>query len=238
MLFLDGLSGLTFGYYYINLNIIILFSGKHTMPAILYPRERQVLEFVAQFSQRYGFAPTLKEIAEALGMSSVATVHEHIDHLREKGYLKKIDGAARGLELVEDKFRMGESQAAVELPVLGFIAAGQPLEPYTDPNYYLRVSPSMIPPNKTAYVLQVKGESMIEEGILDGDFVVIQHQNDAKNGDIVVALLPNGLATLKRIFFEKDRIKLMPANSNMAPIFTTHVKIQGKVVGVIRKYVQ
>ena len=94
----------------------------------------------------------------------------------------------------------------------------------------------MVQADQTAYVLQVKGESMIEEGILDGDFVVIQHQNDAKNGDIVVALLPNGLATLKRIYFEKDRIKLAPANSKMAPIFTTHVKIQGKCVGVIRKY--
>ncbi|MEK7166708.1 MAG: S24 family peptidase, partial [Patescibacteria group bacterium] len=93
------------------------------------------------------------------------------------------------------------------------------------------------PADKPAYVLQVKGSSMIEEGILEGDFVVIQHQNDAKNGDIVVALLPNGLATLKRIFFEKDRIKLAPANSSMAPIFATHVKIQGKCVGVIRKYI-
>lgn len=207
------------------------------MPVTLYPRERQVLEFVTQFCQRYGYAPTLKEIGDALGMHSVATVHEHIDHLRVKGYLRKLDGAARGVELIQGTFRNASNQAALELPVLGYIAAGSPLEPYTDPNFYMSVSPSMVSPDKTAYVLQVKGESMIEEGILDGDFVVIQHQNDAKNGDIVVALLPNGLATLKRIFFEKERIKLAPANSNMAPIFTTHVKIQGKCVGVIRKYV-
>ena len=207
------------------------------MPVVLYPRERQVLEFITQFCQRYGYAPTLKEIGDALGMHSVATVHEHIDHLRSKGYLKKLDGAARGVELVQGMFRAGNNQGAVELPVLGYIAAGVPLEPYTDPNMYMSVSPSMVPPDKTAYILQVKGESMIDEGILDGDFVIIQHQNDAKNGDIVVALLPNGLATLKRIYFEKERIKLAPANSNMAPIFTTHVKIQGKCVGVIRKYV-
>jgi repressor LexA len=94
----------------------------------------------------------------------------------------------------------------------------------------------MISSSKSAYVLQVKGTSMIEDGIFDGDFVVVQHQQDAQNGDIVVALLPNGLATLKRIYFEKDRIKLMPANAAMTPIFTTHVKIQGKVVGLIRKY--
>ena len=206
------------------------------MPAVLYPRERQVLEFVAQYIQRFGSAPTLRETGEALHMSSVATVHEHIEHLRNKGYLKKLDGAVRGIELVQGLYRTQEIPAAVELPVLGYIAAGVPLEPYSDPNYYLTVASNKIPANKTAYILQVKGESMIEEGILDGDFVIIQHQNDAKNGDIVVALLPNGLATLKRIFFEKERIKLAPANSAMAPIFTTHVKIQGKCVGVIRRY--
>jgi repressor LexA len=206
------------------------------MPAVLYPRERQVLEFVTQFSQRYGYAPTLKEIGNALGMNSVATVHEHIAHLRDKGYIRKLDGAARGLELVKDMYHTTDKPGAVELPVLGFIAAGAPLEPYTDPNSYLSVAPWMVTSDKPAYVLQVKGDSMIEEGILDGDFVVIQHQNDAKNGEIVVALLPNGLATLKKIYFEKDRIKLAPANSAMSPIFTTHVKIQGRCVGVIRKF--
>jgi len=95
----------------------------------------------------------------------------------------------------------------------------------------------MIASNQPHYVLQVKGQSMIDDGIFDGDYVVIQHQQDAKNGDIVVALLPNGLATLKRIYFEKDKIKLMPSNSTMSPIFTTHVKIQGKCVGLIRKFV-
>lgn len=206
------------------------------MPAILYPRERQVLEFITQFVQRYGFAPTLKEICGALNLSSVATVHEHLDHLRQKGFINKIDGAARGIELVKAKFKYGDQEGAVELPVLGYIAAGSPLEPYTDPNFYMKVAPGMVAADKPAYILQVKGDSMIDEGILDGDFAVIQHQNDARNGDIVVALLPNGLATLKRIYFEKDRIKLMPANSAMAPIFTTHVKIQGKCVGVIRRF--
>lgn len=206
------------------------------MPATLYHRERQVLEFIMQFSQRYGYAPTLKEMAQAMGLSSVATVHEHLEHLRSKGFIKKLDGAARGIELVDEVTRVGTRQGAVELPVLGFIAAGAPLEPYTDPNYYMSVAPWMVAPEKPAYILRVKGDSMIDEGILDGDFVVIQHQTDAKNGDIVVALLPNGFATLKRIYFEKDRIKLQPANSQMAPIFATHVKIQGRCVGVIRKF--
>lgn len=207
------------------------------MPAVVYNKERQILEFITQFVQRYGYAPTLKEIGGALGMHSVATVHEHLDRLRVKGFIKKLDGTARGIEVITEKFKSGNSGTSIELPVLGFIAAGSPLEPYSDPNFYMSVAPGMISSNKPSYILQVKGTSMIEDGIFDGDFVIIQHQQDAQNGDIVVALLPNGLATLKRIYFEKERIKLMPANATMSPIFTTHVKIQGKCVGLIRKFV-
>lgn len=207
------------------------------MPAILYPRERQLLDFITQFIQRFGYAPTLKEIGESMGIHSPATVHEHVDRLRQKGFIRKLDGTARGLEVVSENYKPAGSSASLELPVLGFIAAGAPLEPYTDPNFYMSVAPSMMASKQPHYILQVKGQSMIEDGIFDGDFVVIAHQQDAKNGDIVVALLPNGLATLKRIYFEKDRIKLAPANSTMTPIFTTHVKIQGKCVGLIRKFV-
>ncbi len=206
------------------------------MPAILYPRERELLDFITQFIQRFGYAPTLKEIGNAMHIHSPATVHEHVDRLRLKGFIKKLDGTARGLEVISDHFRNNAGAGTVELPVLGFIAAGSPLEPYTDPNFYLSIAPGMVASDKAGYVLQVKGNSMIEDGIFDGDYVVIQHQQDAKNGDIVVALLPNGLATLKRIYFEKERIKLMPANAQMTPIFTTHVKIQGICVGLIRKY--
>lgn len=207
------------------------------MPATLYPKERQLLDFLTQFIARFGYSPTLKEIGEALGMSSPATVHEHIDRLRQKGFVKKLDGTARGVDIVRENYRAGSRDVAVELPVLGFIAAGSPLEPYTDPNFYVSVPPGMASASKACYVLQVKGSSMVDDGILDGDYVVIQHQQDAKNGDIVVALLPNGLATLKRIYFEKERIKLMPANAHMSPIFATHVKIQGKVVGLLRKFI-
>ncbi|MFZ5535259.1 MAG: transcriptional repressor LexA [Patescibacteria group bacterium] len=207
------------------------------MPAILYPRERQLLDFITQFIGRFGYAPTLKEIGEALNIHSPATVHEHVDRLRQKGFIRKLDGTARGLEVVAENYKPAGQNATMDLPVLGFIAAGAPLEPYTDPNFYISVAPSMIASSQPHYVLQVKGQSMIDDGIFDGDYVVIQHQQDAKNGDIVVALLPNGLATLKRIYFEKDKIKLMPSNSTMSPIFTTHVKIQGRCVGLIRKFV-
>lgn len=207
------------------------------MPTILYTKERQVLDFINQFIRRYGFAPTLKEIADGIGVRAIATVHEHLRSLEAKGFLKISTGTMRGIELVGKKGKAAtEGEMASELPVLGFIAAGEPLEPHTDPNLYLSVAPSMISSGKPAYILQVKGESLIEEGILDGDYVVIQHQEDAQNGDIVVAIFRNGLATLKRIFFEKGRIRLEPTNNQMSPIYVTEVKIQGKVVGVIRRY--
>ncbi len=206
------------------------------MAKVLYQRERRVFEYINQYIQRHGYAPTLMEIAEGIGVNAVSTVHEHVERLVKKGYIKKTIGYERGMEIIKDKMRMSESDSAVDLPVLGFIAAGSPLEPHTDPNFYLSVPANIVNSKKPGFVLQVKGDSMIDEGILDGDYVIIQHQEDAQNGDIVVAILPNGLATLKRIIFEKDRIKLEPANASMTPIYTTHVKIQGKVVAVYRKY--
>lgn len=206
------------------------------MAPVLYNRERQSLEFIAQYIQRHGYAPTLIEIAEALGVNAVSTIHEHLERLVQKGFIKKTAGFERSIELIENKVKLNENESAIELPVLGYIAAGVPLEPHTDPNFYLSVPANLFNAKKTGFILQVKGNSMIDEGILDGDFVVIQHQQDAQNGDIVVAGLPNGLVTLKRIYFEKERIRLEPANSSMSPIFTTHVKIQGKVAAVYRKY--
>jgi len=120
--------------------------------------------------------------------------------------------------------------------VLGFIAAGQPIEPYTDPNAKISIPPNFAGENKRVFVLQVRGESMIEEQIRDGDYVVCEQTQEARNGEIVVALLDNGTATLKKFFKEATRIRLEPANAQMEPIFVRNVKIQGKVVGLIRKY--
>lgn len=206
------------------------------MPHVLYNKERQVLDFITQYMQRNGFAPTLREIAEGLNVNAVSTIHEHLQSLAYKGFIKKTPGFERGLEIVTQNKKKVENETAIELPVLGFIAAGAPLEPHTDPNFYVSVSAAMLSGKRAGYILQVKGTSMIDEGILDGDFVVIQHQQEAQNGDIVVAILPNGLATLKKIFYEKERVRLEPANSTMTPIFTTQVKIQGKVVAVYRRY--
>lgn len=204
------------------------------MPVTLYKRQKQILDFLSQYIQKNGFSPTLQEIASALGVSSLATVHEHLSAMAKKGVIKKYEGAVRGLELIDKK--LGELTKGVELPVLGFIAAGQPIEPQTDPNAAVSVSPGMLSGKKRAFVLQVKGDSMIEEGILNDDFVVIEQQEAANNGDIVVAILENGFATLKRFYKEATRVRLEPANAKMSPIFAKNVKIQGRVVGVLRKY--
>jgi len=204
------------------------------MPITLYKRQKQILDFIRQYIQKNGFSPTLTEIAHALGVSSLATVHEHLTTMVKKGIIKRYQGSVRGIEIVEPE--NSSSMNEVELPVLGLIAAGQPIEPQTDPNASLSVPPGMLSGKKRAYVLQVKGSSMVEEGILEGDFVVIEQKETANNGEIVVAILENGFATLKRFFKEATRVRLEPANSQMAPIFAKNVQIQGKVVGVIRKY--
>jgi repressor LexA len=204
------------------------------MPVTLYPKQRQILDFINQFIQNHGYAPTLSELAQAIGVRSLATVHEHLQVLESKGVIRRYRGKDKGIEINPDY--LPDEQNGIALPILGFIAAGQPIEPYTDPDATFNISPAMISSKKRAYVLQVKGDSMVEEGILDGDYVVIEEQDNAHNGDIVVALLENGLATLKRYYQEHNRIRLEPANAAMAPIFATNVKIQGKVVGVIRRY--
>jgi len=204
------------------------------MAPIIYKRQGQILDFIKQHIQSSGSAPTLKQIAEAIGVSSLATVHEHLQTLENKGLIKRKIGKTRSIELINEEINF--SSEGVEVPILGFVAAGAPIEPYTDPSASLSIPPAFITNKKRVYVLQVRGDSMIEEQIRDGDFVVIEQTDAAINGDIVVALLDNGMATLKRFFKEATRIRLEPANARMAPLFVRNVRIQGKVVGLIRKY--
>ena len=209
------------------------------MPGVLYRKERDVLEFLAQFQKTHGYSPTLTEISNATGHKSNSTVHALIRTLVEKGYVQKVDGNTRVLKILDQKTAQGliGQPPSIELPLMGFIAAGRPLEPHTDPNATFQISASMISGKKTAYVLQVKGESMIEEGILDGDFVVIEKTDMANNGDIVVALVDDNLATLKKYYQEDDgKIVLRPANSTMEPIYPNSLKIQGIAVGIVRRF--
>ena len=204
------------------------------MATVIYRRQKQILDFLNDYIGKNGHAPTLVEIAKKLGVRSLATVHEHLQTLEKKGLIKRFSGISRGIEILDKK--VSEIVKGVELPLLGFIAAGSPIEPFTDPSATFAVAPNMIAANKKSYVLQVKGESMIEDGILDGDFVVVEETNQARNGDIVVAMINNGVVTLKRFFKEPGRIRLEPANSTMQPIFAKDVTIQGKVVGVVRRF--
>lgn len=204
------------------------------MAPIIYKRQGQILDFIRQYIQSTGSAPTLRQIAEAIGVSSLATVHEHLTTLEDKGLIKRKGGKTRTIELLRQDENIVEK--GLDVPILGFIAAGAPIEPYTDPNATVSISPSFVSGKKRVYVLQVRGNSMIEEQIRDGDYVVVEQSEEAKNGDIVVALLDNGMATLKRFFKEATRIRLEPANAQMSPIFVKNVRVQGKVVGLIRRY--
>lgn len=206
------------------------------MPLVLYRRQEQILGFLKQFIKTNGHAPTLQQIADALGVSSLATVHEHLATLERKGLIKRKNGHVRSIEVITNTPTVDDVYGEVTLPILGYIAAGSPIEPYTDPNATLSVTPWLVSGKKRSFILQVRGDSMIGDGINDGDFVIIEQQETANNGDIVVALLDNGMATLKRYYKEATRIRLEPANQRLSPIFTKNVKIQGKCVGLIRRF--
>ncbi len=205
------------------------------MPIIIYKRQKQILGFIKQYIQSNGTAPTLKQIAESIGVSSLATVHEHLQALEAKGLITRKSGKMRSIDLAPGDINLGQPEG-FDAPILGFIAAGAPIEPYTDPNATMNIPAAFVSGKKRTYVLQVRGESMIEDGIMDGDHVIIEQAEAATNGEIVVALLDNGMATLKRFFRETTRIRLEPANAKMQPIFVKNVRIQGKVVGLVRRY--
>ncbi|MEK7186677.1 MAG: transcriptional repressor LexA [Patescibacteria group bacterium] len=208
------------------------------MAGVLYRKERELLEYLAQFQSQYGYSPTLSELAKATNHKSKSTIHTLIRSLVEKGYVQKVEGNTRVLKIIEDKVKLASmgNQPSIDLPLMGFIAAGKPLEPHTDPNATFQVSASMLSGKKTSYVLQVKGNSLIEDGILDGDYVVIEKDLQVSNGDIVVAIVDDNLATLKKYYKEGDRVVLRPANSEMEPIYPNSLMLQGKAVGIIRKF--
>ncbi|AHB40096.1 TPA: transcriptional repressor LexA [candidate division WWE3 bacterium] len=206
-------------------------------PVTLYKRQKQILDFISQYIQVNGHSPTLQEIADSMELSSLATVHEHIQALEKKGVIKKYEGSVRGIEILDKTFN--SSLSAVELPLVGFIAAGEPIEANENPLATVTVSSDIVSKTKRCFVLQVKGDSMIDMGIFDGDHVVIQQQNTARDGQIIVALIDNEFATLKTLYHESDgRIRLQPANKRMDPIFVeaASLSIQGVVTGVIRRF--
>jgi repressor LexA len=181
---------------------------------------------IEEFARENGYAPTLEEIASRLGVTKI-TVFHLLARLKRKGVIRRGRYQTRSVELIA-------SRSEDELPLKGRIAAGQPIEAVETPDT-VKFS-EMFPAEKGRYVLRVQGDSMIDEHICDGDYVIIQPRQTAESGEVVVALLDNGEATLKRFYREPDRIRLQPANPDMKPIYVGDVRILGVVVGVLRKY--
>ncbi len=210
-------------------------------------RRQRILDCIAQTVEERGYPPSVREIADAVGLASTSAVHHHLIALEREGLLERGTNSSRALRLTAPRttsrpadaskvtpFRMPVERETLTLPVMGEIAAGQPIEAYEEAAESLEV-PGSMQARPDSYVLRVRGKSMIDALIDDGDFVIVQPQATAHDGDIVVALLEDNGVTLKRYFREKDRIRLQPANAEMEPIYATDVQIQGKVVGVIRR---
>jgi len=196
-------------------------------------RQREILNYLNEFIQQHGYAPSLEEIGHRFNLSSLATVHKHLTNLQDKGFIRRSWNRSRSVELLPSR----SGGRAVELPMLGYVAAGMPIEAVTS-GESIAVPESLVAGRRDTYVLRVKGESMIDEQIRDGDWVVVEDRKSADNGEMVIALVGGQDVTLKKFYREAGRIRLQPANSTMQPIYVDPdgVQIQGVVVGVMRKY--
>jgi repressor LexA len=207
-------------------------------------RKVKILDFIAATLRARGYPPSVREIARAVGLASTSAVHHHLQILEREGYLERGASQSRAIRLTPTAaLRLGLSTELVPqsasseahvVPIIGEVAAGGPIEAYQDASETMAV-PDLLAPSGDAYVLKVRGDSMIEAHIADGDFVLIRPQATARNGDIVVAQVEDNAVTLKTFFKEKDRIRLQPANPNYEPQFYPDVRIQGKLIGVIRR---
>lgn len=195
-------------------------------------RQREILDYLNDFIGQHGYAPSLEEIGRRFNLSSLATVHKHLTNLQEKGFIRRAWNRSRSVELIPT--RVG--QRAVELPLLGYVAAGAPIEAIVSTE---TISvPDSLASNRDSYVLRVKGDSMIDEQIRDGDYVVVEDRKSAHSGEMVIALLGGLEVTLKKFYQEDGQVRLQPANPTMQPILVPldQVQVQGVVVGVMRKY--
>jgi repressor LexA len=195
-------------------------------------RQREILDYLNDFIRQHGYAPSLEEIGRRFNLSSLATVHKHLTNLQEKGFIRRAWNRSRSVELVPTKTTV----RAVELPLLGFVAAGTPIEAIAGSETV--AVPEALAGRRDSYVLRVKGNSMIDEQIRDGDFVIVEDRKTADDGEMVVALVGGQDVTLKRLFRDNGRVRLQPANTTMQPMMfdADQVQVQGIVVGVMRKY--
>lgn len=194
-------------------------------------RQQDILQFLRTYVEDHGISPTLEEIAAQFGVNKV-TIFGHVAEMERKGVIRRrAKGVSRSLEVVDQESDQG---SGVSLPVLGKIAAGSPIETIEEPEQLNFAD--LVPDGKDVYALEVQGESMIEDAIADGDIVLIERRPSARDGETVVAVLPDGDATLKRFYREGNQFRLQPANSTMSPIIVDEVEIRGVVIGVVRKY--
>jgi repressor LexA len=195
-------------------------------------RQREILDYLQDFIQQHGYAPSLEEIGRRFGLSSLATVHKHLTNLQEKGFIKRAWNRSRSVEMIPTN----SGGRAVDLPLLGYVAAGAPIEAVATSETI--AVPEDLVGRRDTYVLRVRGNSMIDEQICDGDFVIVEDRKSAQNGETVVALLSGSDVTLKKLYRENGRVRLQPANPTMQPIFVEpdQVQVQGVVIGVMRKY--
>lgn len=197
-------------------------------------RQREILSYLTTYSEENGYAPSFEEIANAFNYTSLATVHEHLSNLQRKGYIKRSYNESRAIEILPTE----ATPRALELPVLGAVAAGVPIEALMH-GETMTVPDSFVRRTGSHYVLKVRGNSMVDEQIRDGDFVVVNERQSADNGEMVIALVHGDSATVKKYYRERDgRIRLQPANETMQPIYVheNDIAIQGIVVGVLRRY--
>ncbi len=196
-------------------------------------RQEDVLNFIKSYVAGHGYPPAVREIGKALGLNSPATIQSHISALENKGYIKKTNSKYRSLEIVGNNEYLNDN--VVEVPLLGKITAGSPIEAIETPNEYFSLPAYLIPSKEEVFTLKVSGESMINAGIFDGDIVIVQRQNVAKNGDIIVAMTMENEVTLKTFYKESDHIRLQPENDTMSPIILPNCHILGKAIGLYRK---
>lgn len=202
-------------------------------------RQNDVLNIIEEMSRDKGYPPSMREITARMNLTSAAGIHKHIKALVKKGFISKEDFLSRSLKILRPAADPLPAPEIVELPLVGFVAAGLPIEEISQSIETLTIPSSML--NKSAdhyFLLQVRGDSMIEESILDGDYVIVEKRESAENGEVVIALLDGRETTLKRFFREPNRIRLQPANATMAPIYIdgSMVQIQGIVAGLWRRY--
>lgn len=199
-------------------------------------RQQQILNTIKKFIAKNGYPPTVREIGTILNLSSPATTHFHLEKLETKGYIKKNKTKNRSIELLVPNEYLNKNNDITNIALIGTITAGNPIEAIENPNEYFSIPTNIIPKKGEVFALHVKGESMINKGINDGDIVIIQKCKNANNGDIVAAMTDDYEVTLKTFYKEKKHIRLQPENDNMLPIILNNITILGKAIGLYRKF--